>query len=212
MADAGQESGEAFVGPILAAVDDPETGVAPSLIASIKAAEADPELAKAAEDAAKKAMEAFWDTAEAETASRAKTSAFGFRTPETLAAIRQGATDAGLEWSTSFMHETDGLVNEIGDTMTLTDEGWVLAGAHGGEKLTDAVEEETSTWASGGGMNRMFTGMTGAVTAFASGGWKSGILSMANEAMSYLPPGMAQVAQASLAAARGGVEGDQAAV
>ena len=74
------------------------------------------------------------------------------------------------------------------------------AGADGGPLLTAALDESTSAWASGGGLSGMFTGITGAVGAFATGGWKSGIMSMANTAMSFLPPGMSQVAQASLAA------------
>ena len=46
--------------------------------------------AAAAVQRAKDVVAAFWDTAEAETASRAKTSAFAFKTPEIQDAIRSG--------------------------------------------------------------------------------------------------------------------------
>ena len=74
------------------------------------------------------------------------------------------------------------------------------AGADGGTLLTAALDESTSAWARAGGLSGMFTGITGAIGAFAAGGWKGGLTSMLNTAASYLPPGMAQVAQASLAA------------
>ena len=177
-ADAGENAGEgivdAFVGPVL----DPETGVPGSLVAAVKAAEAEPELAKAAAAAAEKVTEAFWDRAEAETEYRAKTSAFGFRTPETLAAIRQGATDAGLEWSTSFMHETDGLVETIQDTMTLTDEGWVLAGGGAGTVTGESFKEAFKGLAVAGGTE----GAGAFSTAFEGfGGSISGTLARALE-------------------------------
>ena len=157
---------------------------------------------KALAKAAKDATEAFWDTAEAITAERAQTSAFGLKLPEVRAAIAQTGSDAGLEWSAAFMHGPGGLMNTIPqDMMTLADDGsWTLAGGMGGEKMAAAVEETTGAWARGGGMSGMFTGITGAIGAFASGGWKGGITSMLNTAASFLPPGMAQVAQASLAA------------
>ena len=135
-------------------------------------------MATAAEDAAKAATEAFWDRAEKETEYRAKTSAFGFRTPETLAAIRQGATDAGLEWSTSFMHETDGLVETIQDTMTLTDEGWVLAGGGAGTVTGESFKEAFKGLAVAGGTE----GAGAFSTAFEGfGGSISGTLARALE-------------------------------
>ena len=48
-------------------------------------------------------------------------------------------------------------------------------------------------------MSGMFSGMTGAVTQFATGGWKAGIMSMVQTATNFLPPGMAQAAQAAIA-------------
>ena len=42
--------------------------------------------------------------------------------------------------------------------------------------------------------------MTGAVSAFATGGWKGGVMSIVNTAASLLPPGMAQAAQVAIAA------------
>ena len=70
----------------------------------------------------------------------------------------------------------------------------------GGEKMAAAVEETTGAWARGGGLSGMFTGITGAISAFATGGWQGGLTNMLNTAASFLPPGMAQVAQATLAA------------
>ena len=101
--------------------------------------------AVAAVQRAKDVVAAFWDTAEAETNSRAQTSAFAFKTPEIQDAIRSGASDAGLEWSTSFMHETDGLVHTIQDTMTLADDGsgWRLAGSIGAEHFAAPFIEES---------------------------------------------------------------------
>ena len=77
---------------------------------------------------------------------------------------------------------------------------FTLAGAKGAEQFTQEVDKSTSVWARGGGMSGMFTGMTGAIGAFSTGGWKGGLMSMANTALSFLPPGMAQAAQAALAA------------
>ena len=157
---------------------------------------------KALAKASKEATETFWDTAEAVTAERAQTSAFGLKLPETRAAIMQAGSDAGLEWSTAFMHGPGGLMQTIPrDMMTLAEDGsWALAGGMGGEQMAAAVEETTGAWARAGGLSGMFTGITGAIGAFAAGGWKGGLTSMLNTAASYLPPGMAQVAQASLAA------------
>ena len=42
--------------------------------------------------------------------------------------------------------------------------------------------------------------MTGAVTQFATGGWKAGVMSMVQTATNFLPPGMAQAAQMAIAA------------
>ena len=51
-----------------------------------------------------------------------------------------------------------------------------------------------------GGWKGMMSGASAAVGAFATGGWKSGVMSMAQTAMNFLPPGVAQAAQAALAA------------
>ena len=51
-----------------------------------------------------------------------------------------------------------------------------------------------------GGWKGMFTGISAAVSAFSTGGWKAGLSSMVQSALALLPPGMAQVAQAAFAA------------
>ena len=51
-----------------------------------------------------------------------------------------------------------------------------------------------------GGLGQIFTGVMGVFHGFLDGGWKGGLTQMANYAMSFLPPGMAQAAQAALGA------------
>ena len=160
------------------------------------AAKAAAEAIKAAEAATK----AFWDMAEADAAGRA--SAFGLKLPEVQAAIAAAGSDSGLAWSTAFMSGPGGVQTTIPrNMMKLADDGsWTLAGGIGGEKFAAAVEDKTGAWARGGGLSGMFTGMTGAISTFATGGWKSGLASLTNSALSFLPPGMAQAGQAALAA------------
>ena len=55
-------------------------------------------------------------------------------------------------------------------------------------------------WQEFGGWKGVMSGASAAVGAFATGGWKAGVMSMAQTAMNFLPPGMAQAAQAALAA------------
>ena len=100
------------------------------------------------------------------------------------------------------MHGPGGVMTTIPqDMMTLADDGsWTLAGGLGGEKMAAAVDETTGAWARGGGMAGMFSGLTGAVTQFSTGGWKSGVMSLVQTATNFLPPGMAQAAQIGIAA------------
>ena len=65
---------------------------------------------------------------------------------------------------------------------------------------TESAGHFSKAFSSYGGWKGMFSGITGAVSAFATGGWKGGLSAIANEAMQFLPPGMAQVGQAALAA------------
>ena len=80
------------------------------------------------------------------------------------------------------------------------------AGPVAGNAMSEAVvgqmagPEAASAWDRAGGFTGMFTGMTGAVSAFATGGWKGGVMSIVNTAASLLPPGMAQAAQVAIAA------------
>lgn len=69
--------------------------------------------------------------------------------------------------------------------------------AAGGEV---AAEETVGGFERFGGWKGMMSGASAAIGAFATGGWKAGIMSMAQTALSFLPPGMAQAAQAALAA------------
>ena len=58
----------------------------------------------------------------------------------------------------------------------------------------------TKAWQEFGGWKGMMSGASAAVGAFATGGWKAGVMSMVQTAMSFLPPGLAQAAQVALAA------------
>ena len=55
----------------------------------------------------------------------------------------------------------------------------------------------------GGIVKQSFTGIMSAVHGFADGGWKGGLSQLTNVALSFLPPGMAQAAQAALGAFKG---------
>lgn len=169
-------------------------------VAGHKSAEA---YAKALKKEAKEALAAFWDEAEKVQAGRAQASAFGLKEPAVQEAIRAAGSNAGLEWAVAveiaaFMGGPGGLMHTIPkDMMSIAEDGsFTLAGAAAGEELGEGL----SAWARGGGLSGMFTGMTGAISAFATGGWQGGLTSMLNTAASFLPPGMAQVAQAALAA------------
>ena len=52
------------------------------------------------------------------------------------------------------MHETDGLVETIQDTMTLTDEGWVLAGGGAGTVTGESFSEAFKGLAETAGSDR----------------------------------------------------------
>ena len=158
--------------------------------------------AAAAEQAAKEVTDEFWRQVDEAAVKNAETSAWGLRSAPVQAAIRQAGSDAGLEWSAAFMTGPGGVMTTVPQNMmTLADDGsWTLAGGQGGEKMAAAVGDKVSAWSRGGGAAGMFSGLTGAVTQFATGGWKSGVMSLVQTATNFLPPGMAQAAQIGIAA------------
>ena len=98
--------------------------------ASFSAPAAKATVATAAEDAAKAAMEAFWDRAEAETEARVQESALGLRSTTVQAAIAAAGSDAGLGFDLGFMDGPGGVMTTIPQSMMrLADDGsWKLAG------------------------------------------------------------------------------------
>ena len=103
-------------------------------------------------------------------------------------------------------------LNQVLESRTIPGLDGIGAGAERNARLAKSgfgsildAAEETATglpaaWDRGGGMSGLFTGITGAISTFATGGWKSGLASLTNSALSFLPPGMAQAGQAALAA------------
>ena len=141
-AEAGETAGEGIAVAVRERVMAPETGVPGSLVASIKAAEESPDVAKAAEDAAAKVMEAFWDRAEAETEARVQASALGLRSTTVQAAIAAAGSDAGLAFDLGFMDGPGGVMTTIPQSMMKLagDGSWTLSGAKSGGGFLDGLK------------------------------------------------------------------------
>ena len=162
--------------------------------------------AREAEEAADAAVAAFWARAEVESSAMARDSALGLKRSDVQAAIQAAGMDLGGDFAAAF---NAGMIQGVGATSVLPPEfhaSLVSAADHSGLEAGAALtkgmsgDEAASAWDRSGGFTGLFTGMTGAVSAFASGGWKGGMLSLANTAMQYLPPGMSQVGQDAIAA------------
>ena len=193
--EGGGESGEAFVGGVEEAVDNPERGTAPTIAASFSAPAAKATVATAAEDAAKAAMEAFWDRAEAETEARVQASALGLRSTTVQAAIAAAGSDAGLAFNLGFMDGPGGVMTTIPQSMMrIADDGsWSLAGAQ-------AAENFVGIEGGGSGFMPRFTNMaTSGFQAYSSGGWRAGVNSLIAESDSILPEGMSESAKKAFA-------------
>ena len=205
MADAGQESGEAFVGPILSAVDDPETGVAPSLVGSILAAENDAKSAAAA--VASKTAEAFTERfssslADARAAGRwiqgpitLEIAEVGLQLSSTpLAGIDMLGIGAGAERAARVVDTRAGEIEQ-----RITD-----AGSESATGFMDRLTGILGGGSGGSGIEGFFTGALGGVSGilsqFLNGDWKSTLSSMVSMGLNTLVPGLGTIANQAFAA------------
>ena len=145
------------------------------------------------------ANRAFMEWAESTHSLNVALSAQALKSTSIRQAFREAGNTAGLEFDLAFMQGPGGVMTKLPQNMmTVADDGsWMIAGGKGGEEM---AEEATSKFEKWGGWSRMFGGAMSAFHGFMDGGWKGGLSQMANMALEFLPPGMAQAAQAALGA------------
>ena len=130
----------------------------------------------------------------------ARDSALGLKRSDVQAAIQAAGMDLGGDFAAAFnagmiqgVKPFEGVLPQIvGGTSTL--QTFEQSGLESGDGFAGA-------FANAGGWKGMMSGAAAAVGGFATGGWKAGVMSMVQTAASALPPGMAQAAQAAIAAA-----------
>ena len=160
-----------------------------------KAREEAAELARVAREEANKA---FMEWAESTHALNVALSAQALKSTSIIQGFREAGNNAGLEFDLAFMSGPGGVMTTVPkNMMTLAEDGsWMLAGGKGGEAMAQAANDAVK----GFDWSGMFTGAMSAFHGFIDGGWKGGLSQLANTALSFLPPGMAQAAQAALGA------------
>ena len=163
--------------------------------AEAAAAEEAKELAKAAKEANDRFMEWAGSTQVLTNALSAQ----ALKSGVIQQAFRDAGDNSGLEFWLGFMDGPGGVMTQLPQNMmkVAEDGSWTIAGGTGGDKM---AKETASVFDKFGGWSGMFTGVMGAFHGFLDGGWKGGLSQMANMALSFLPPGMAQAAQAALGA------------
>ena len=161
--------------------------------AEAAAAEEAKELAKAAKEANDRFMEWAGSTQVLTNALSAQ----ALKSGVIQQAFRAAGDNSGLEFNLGFMDGPGGVMTQLPQNMmkVAEDGSWTIAGGTGGDKM---AKETASVFDKFGGWSGMFTGVMGAFHGFLDGGWKGGLSQMANMALSFLPPGMAQAAQAAL--------------
>ena len=157
--------------------------------------------AEKAAAAARDANAAFMEWAGGAHALNVALSAQALKSTSIVEGFKAAGSNAGLEFDLAFMDGPGGIMTTVPQNMmTLAEDGsWTLAGGIGGEAMAEATEAAVK----GFDFSGMFTGIMSAFNGFVDGGWKSGLTQLTNVALSFLPPGMSQVAQAALGAFKG---------
>ncbi len=165
---------------------------------------------------AKKKGEEFLDVAGTRFAMDMKASMESLKSIQIQMAIQSAGKNNGLDFAAAFqagyMDGPGGLMETVPQSMmTLSSDGsWSLAGGKGAEEWAGVAGSgkgllgRLDSKITGGPLGKIFTGgfnqVTGLMTQFASGDWKSGLDNLVQMGLSALPPGMAQVAQLGFAA------------
>ena len=165
---------------------------------------------------AKKKGEEFLDVVGTRFAMDMKASMESLKSIQIQMAIQSAGKNNGLDFAAAFqagyMDGPGGLMTTVPQSMMKlsSDGSWSLAGGKGAEEWAGVAGSgkgllgRLDSKITGGPLGKIFTGgfnqVTGLMTQFASGDWKSGLNNLVQMGLSALPPGMAQVAQLGFAA------------
>ena len=182
---AGEGFVEAFSGPVL----DPVTGTAPSLVASIIAAEED---AKAeAASVGESTGEAFLSSLNASTRTRG----------QMLLGVRDALRSQGQEWvvlSDTIDMQTARAEQSVYDMFETIEQNASAAGANTGGGFMSKLTGILGGGAGGSGImgffNETLGGVSGILSQFLNGDWKSTLGSMVSMGLNTLVPGLGTIA------------------